>query len=86
MQGKRHIDCCSGHVGKLSINIVCCARKWTLVVFICTQPFDYEGKHRGKLAVEGLKALQDRTDTLITVRNENTMSLLGKIIIVMFAL
>jgi cell division GTPase FtsZ len=37
-----------------------------------------KGRHRTRLAMEGLRALQDRTDTLIVVPNQNLFKLVDQ--------
>ena len=37
-----------------------------------------QGRHRMRLANEGILALQDRTDTLITIPNQNLFSIVDK--------
>ena len=49
-----------------------------LTVAIVTKPFPFEGKERLAIAEEGIKQLQDRVDSLITIPNEKLLSVLGK--------
>ena len=49
-----------------------------LTVAVVTRPFPFEGKRRMKLADEGIRALADNVDSLITIPNEKLLSLLGK--------
>lgn len=49
-----------------------------LTVAVVTKPFPFEGRKRMKLADEGIKQLQDRVDSLITIPNEKLLSVLGK--------
>ncbi|MFT5083033.1 MAG: cell division protein FtsZ [Lentisphaeria bacterium] len=49
-----------------------------LTVAVVTKPFPFEGKKRMALAEEGIKQLQDRVDSLITIPNEKLLSVLGK--------
>lgn len=49
-----------------------------LTVAIVTKPFPFEGKKRLAIAEEGIKQLQDRVDSLITIPNEKLLSVLGK--------
>lgn len=55
-----------------------CLEKGILTVAVVTKPFAFEGRHRTRLALEGLRALQDRTDTLIVVPNQNLFKLVDK--------
>ncbi|ACR13471.1 cell division protein FtsZ [Teredinibacter turnerae T7901] len=49
-----------------------------LTVAIVTKPFPFEGRKRMKIADEGIKQLQDRVDSLITIPNEKLLAVLGK--------
>ncbi|WP_086930982.1 cell division protein FtsZ [Agarilytica rhodophyticola] len=49
-----------------------------LTVAVVTKPFPFEGKKRMALAEEGIKQLQDRVDSLITIPNEKLLAVLGK--------
>ena len=49
-----------------------------LTVAIVTKPFSFEGRKRMGLADEGIKQLQDRVDSLITIPNEKLLAVLGK--------
>ena len=49
-----------------------------LTVAIVTKPFPFEGRKRMALAEEGIKQLQDRVDSLITIPNEKLLQVLGK--------
>lgn len=49
-----------------------------LTVAIVTKPFPFEGRKRMSLAEEGIKQLQDRVDSLITIPNEKLLAVLGK--------
>lgn len=49
-----------------------------LTVAIVTKPFPFEGKKRLAIAEEGIKQLQDRVDSLITIPNEKLLAVLGK--------
>lgn len=49
-----------------------------LTVAVVTKPFPFEGRKRMLLAEEGIKQLQDRVDSLITIPNEKLLSVLGK--------
>ncbi len=49
-----------------------------LTVAVVTKPFPFEGRKRMALAEEGIKQLQDRVDSLITIPNEKLLSVLGK--------
>ena len=52
--------------------------KKILTVAVVTKPFSFEGRHRSRLATEGLRALQDRTDTLIVIPNQNLFKLIDQ--------
>jgi len=49
-----------------------------LTVAIVTKPFPFEGRKRMAIAEEGIKQLQDRVDSLITIPNEKLLAVLGK--------
>jgi len=49
-----------------------------LTVAVVTKPFPFEGKKRLVIADQGIKQLQDRVDSLITIPNEKLLSVLGK--------
>lgn len=48
-----------------------------LTVAVVTKPFPFEGKKRMKIAELGIKELQERVDSLITIPNERLLSVLG---------
>ena len=49
-----------------------------LTVAVVTKPFPFELKRRMKLAEEGIAALAEHVDSLITVPNEKLLSVLGR--------
>ena len=49
-----------------------------LTVAVVTRPFPFEGRKRTQLAEEGIRALQQNVDSLITIPNEKLLSVLGK--------
>ena len=49
-----------------------------LTVAVVTKPFPFEGRRRSKIADEGIKALTENVDSLITIPNEKLLSVLGK--------
>ncbi len=49
-----------------------------LTVAVVTKPFPFEGKKRLAIADQGIRELQERVDSLITVPNEKLLSVLGK--------
>ncbi len=49
-----------------------------LTVAVVTRPFPFEGKKRLKIAMEGVKELQQHVDSLITIPNEKLLEVLGK--------
>lgn len=49
-----------------------------LTVAVVTRPFPFEGKKRMKIAVEGVRELQQHVDSLITIPNEKLLEVLGK--------
>ncbi len=49
-----------------------------LTIAVVTRPFPFEGKRRMRLAEEGIRALSETVDSLITIPNEKLLSILGK--------
>ncbi len=49
-----------------------------LTVAIVTRPFPFEGRKRMQVADEGIRALADCVDSLITIPNEKLLTILGK--------
>lgn len=49
-----------------------------LTIAVVTRPFPFEGKRRAKFAEEGIQALSEHVDSLITIPNEKLMSYMGK--------
>ncbi len=49
-----------------------------LTVAVVTRPFPFEGKKRMQVAEEGIRALAERVDSLITIPNEKLLTILGK--------
>ncbi|MSP53854.1 MAG: cell division protein FtsZ [Gammaproteobacteria bacterium] len=49
-----------------------------LTVAVVTKPFAFEGKKRMKLAEEGMHALAQHVDSLITIPNNKLLTVLGK--------
>lgn len=49
-----------------------------LTVAVVTRPFPFEGRKRSQLADEGIAALSQHVDSLITIPNEKLLSVLGK--------
>jgi cell division protein FtsZ len=49
-----------------------------LTVAVVTRPFGFEGRKRRAIAEEGIKHLQDKVDSLITIPNEKLLSVMGK--------
>ncbi|MCW8196537.1 cell division protein FtsZ [Proteobacteria bacterium 005FR1] len=49
-----------------------------LTVAVVTKPFSFEGRKRMTVADEGIRDLQDRVDSLITIPNEKLLAVLGK--------
>ena len=48
-----------------------------LTVAVVTKPFPFEGRKRMKVAEEGIAALREHVDSLITIPNEKLQSVLG---------
>ncbi|MGN8346497.1 cell division protein FtsZ [Pseudomonas sp. SMV71] len=49
-----------------------------LTVAVVTRPFPFEGRKRMQIADEGIRALSDSVDSLITIPNEKLLTILGK--------
>jgi cell division protein FtsZ len=49
-----------------------------LTVAVVTKPFPFEGKKRLAIADAGIRELQERVDSLITIPNEKLLAVLGK--------
>lgn len=49
-----------------------------LTVAVVTKPFPFEGRKRMAIAEAGIKELQERVDSLITIPNEKLLAVLGK--------
>jgi len=49
-----------------------------LTVAVVTKPFPFEGRKRAKIADDGIRALTEYVDSLITIPNEKLLSVLGK--------
>ena len=49
-----------------------------LTVAVVTKPFPFEGKKRARIADDGIEALGEHVDSLITIPNEKLLSVLGK--------
>ncbi len=49
-----------------------------LTVAVVTKPFPFEGAKRMQVAKDGIKALSEHVDSLITIPNEKLLSVLGK--------
>ncbi|RMK81188.1 cell division protein FtsZ [Pseudomonas aeruginosa] len=49
-----------------------------LTVAVVTRPFPFEGRKRMQIADEGIRALAESVDSLITIPNEKLLTILGK--------
>jgi cell division protein FtsZ len=49
-----------------------------LTIGITTKPFRFEGRRRGKVAVEGISALREQVDTLICIPNDKLLDLVSE--------
>jgi len=49
-----------------------------LTVGVVTRPFNFEGKHRARIAEEGLRELRDHVDSLIVIPNEKLFKIAEK--------
>ena len=64
--------------GAASVIAQHCLKKGILTVAVVTTPFRFEGMHRGRLAMEGVRLLEENTDTLIAIPNQNLFQLVDK--------
>ena len=55
-----------------------CIDAGILTVAVVTKPFRFEGKHRSRLADEGLTYMEKVTDTLIVIPNQNIFQLVDQ--------
>ncbi len=53
-----------------------------LTVGVVTKPFAFEGKRRGDAAAQGIAALAQHVDSLITIPNDRQLAVLGKVSLV----
>jgi len=49
-----------------------------LAVGVVTRPFSFEGSQRRNIAEEGLEALKERVDTIITIPNDRLLSIIDR--------
>src|SRR4029079_11816541 len=49
-----------------------------LTVAVVSRPFEFEGRRRGRQAVDGLAELRAEVDTLITIPNQRLLHVVGK--------
>ncbi len=49
-----------------------------LTVGVVTKPFDFEGRHRARLAEEGIAKLRETVDTLVVIPNQHLLSIVGR--------
>jgi cell division protein FtsZ len=49
-----------------------------LSVGIVTRPFDFEGRKRARLALQGLEELKQHVDSLIVIPNQRLLNIVGK--------
>jgi cell division protein FtsZ len=49
-----------------------------LTVAVVTKPFDFEGRHRGRQALDGLASLKEHVDTLIVIPNQRLLSIVQR--------
>lgn len=49
-----------------------------LTVAVVTKPFTFEGSKRSRVAIEGIEALAQHVDSLITIPNDRLLAVMGK--------
>jgi cell division GTPase FtsZ len=49
-----------------------------LTVAVVSRPFDFEGRRRGRQAIDGLAELRAEVDTLIVIPNQRLLHVVGK--------
>jgi cell division protein FtsZ len=54
-----------------------CYEMGIMTIGVVTMPFNFEGTHRRRLAMEGVERLQDVVDTLIVIPNQNLFEIAG---------
>lgn len=54
-----------------------CYEMGIMTIGVVTMPFNFEGTHRRRLALEGVERLQDVVDTLIVIPNQNLFEIAG---------
>jgi cell division protein FtsZ len=54
-----------------------CYEMGIMTVGVVTMPFNFEGSHRRRLALEGVERLEDVVDTLIVIPNQNLFEIAG---------
>ncbi|MFP4038929.1 MAG: cell division protein FtsZ [Desulfosudaceae bacterium] len=71
---------CGGGTGTGASPVVAeiCKELGALTVAVVTKPFSFEGKKRSRQAEEGVSALKDIADTVITIRNDRLRTLASK--------
>lgn len=71
---------CGGGTGTGASPVVAeiCKELGALTVAVVTKPFSFEGKKRARQAEDGVTALKDIADTVITIRNDRLRTLASK--------
>ncbi|MFP4446481.1 MAG: cell division protein FtsZ [Desulfosudaceae bacterium] len=71
---------CGGGTGTGASPVVAeiCKELGALTVAVVTKPFSFEGKKRARQAEDGVAALKDIADTVITIRNDRLRTLASK--------
>lgn len=64
--------------GASSVVASICKNEGILTIAVATKPFFFEGSQRGKIADEGLEALEKEVDALITIPNDRLLSVAEK--------
>jgi cell division protein FtsZ len=54
-----------------------CYEMGIMTIGVVTMPFNFEGTHRRRLAMEGVERLQEVVDTLIVIPNQNLFEIAG---------
>ena len=54
-----------------------CYQKGIMTIGVVTMPFNFEGTHRRRLALEGIERMREYVDTLIVIPNQNLFQIAG---------
>ncbi|NDJ54196.1 MAG: cell division protein FtsZ [Chloroflexi bacterium] len=55
-----------------------CKKQGALTIGVVTRPFTFEGRHRERVASEGIERLKNAVDTLIVIHNDRLLKIVDK--------